>query len=60
MVIPAISAAAAYSPQAVPTIGQHKHGKHPQSISDVDGQGSSIATAPSSSGKIGSKIDISA
>jgi hypothetical protein len=39
------------------TSNQHKHGKHhAQSISDVDGQSSSVA---STAGKAGSKVDIS-
>jgi len=30
------------------------------SMSDVDGQGSSLASSPSASGKIGSKLDMTA
>jgi len=41
--------------------GQHRHGGHRwQSISDVDAQGSSIASAPNSTGKIGSKVNVTA
>ncbi len=40
------------------TVGQHKHGR--ASLSDIDAQGSSVATAASSTGKIGSKIDVRA
>jgi hypothetical protein len=63
MAISAISSNAGYAanPQPVSSISQHKHGKHhAQSISDVDGQSSSIAAPASSTGKIGSKVDISA
>ena len=39
----------------------HKHGSpHGRSLSDVDATSSSVASAPSKTGKIGSKIDISA
>lgn len=56
---------------AVQSLTQHKHGGHrPPSISDVDAMrsgamrsgamGSSVASAPSPTGKIGSKLDVSA
>jgi hypothetical protein len=49
------------SQQSMQTVGQHKHGgHHAASLSDVDAQGSSVATPASSSGKIGSKIDVRA
>jgi hypothetical protein len=48
------------SQQSMQTVGQHKHGGHRASLSDVDAQGSSVATAASSTGKIGSKIDLRA
>lgn len=49
------------SQQPLQALGQHKHGKHhAKSISDVDAQSSSIASSASSTGKVGSKIDISA
>jgi hypothetical protein len=57
----ATGAATAYAPSQgpAPSAGQHKHGKHhASSISDVDAQSSSIATAASATGKIGSKVDI--
>lgn len=64
MAISGVSAAAgayAASQQPVQSIDQHKHGKHHAvSISDVDGQSSSVASAPGSTGKIGSKVDITA
>ena len=64
MAISGVSATAgayAASQQPVQSIGQHKHGKHQaMSISDVDAQSSSIASAPGTTGKIGSKIDITA
>jgi hypothetical protein len=61
MTVSGISTAAAvgaYSPTP-PPVSPHKHG-HFHSMSDVDAQGSSVASAPSSSGKIGSKVDLSA
>jgi hypothetical protein len=56
----------ASSQSAVQSPLQYKHGGHrPPSISDVDAMradvmGSSVASAPSSNGKIGSKLDVSA
>jgi hypothetical protein len=56
----------ASSQSAVQSLTQHKHGGHrPPSISDVaamrsEVMGSSVASAPSSTGKIGSKLDVSA
>jgi hypothetical protein len=50
----AVSAQQTLQPQS-----PHKHGHHRTgSITDVDAQSSSIATAPGSTGKIGSKVDI--
>ncbi len=47
--------------QQVQPLGQHKHGgHHSPSISDVDAQGSSLASAPSSTGKVGSTVDVTA
>jgi hypothetical protein len=46
------------SQQSMQTVGQHKHSR--ASLSDVDAQGSSVATPASSTGKIGSKIDVRA
>jgi hypothetical protein len=63
MVIPGISAAGIQpsSQQAMQPLGQHKHGRHhTQSISDLDAQSSSVASAPSPTGKIGSNINITA
>ncbi len=40
---------------------QHQRGGHrAASLSDVDAAGSSVASAPSQSGKIGSKLDVTA
>jgi hypothetical protein len=51
----------ASSQQAVQSLSQHKPGgHHGHSLSDVDATSSSVASAPSKTGKIGSKIDISA
>jgi len=64
MAASAISAAGfhAANKQAAQSLGQHKHGggHHVMSISDIDQIGSSVATAPSSSGKIGSRVNITA
>ncbi len=61
MAISGVSNAAAYTAsQPIQQTGQHKHGKHHAgSISDVDAQSSSIASAGSSSGQLGSKVNIS-
>jgi hypothetical protein len=59
--LPAQSTYQAYQTQTLGQLGQHKHaGHHSRSLSDIDLQGSSLATAPSATGKIGSKIDITA
>ena len=62
MAISAVSAAGIYTAgqQPVQSASQHKHGGHHPSfsISDIDAQGSSVATAPSSTGKVGSKVDV--
>ena len=51
----------ASSQQAVQSLSHHKHGgHHGHSLADVDATGSSVATEPSKTGKIGSKIDITA
>jgi len=43
------------------SISQYKHARHHStSLSDVDAQGSSVASMPSSTGKVGSKINITA
>jgi hypothetical protein len=34
------------------------NGRQTPSMTDIDAQGSSVASAPSSTGKIGSKVDI--
>jgi len=60
MAVSAVSAAGAYSAsQPLPSVSQHKHnGKQMPSLSDIDAQGSSVATPPSATGKIGSKVDL--
>ncbi|HML07125.1 MAG TPA: hypothetical protein VK430_03225 [Xanthobacteraceae bacterium] len=65
MSVSAISSAAGAghmsSLHATQASGHHRHGgRHAQSISDVDAQGSSVASPPSPTGKIGSKIDVTA
>lgn len=43
------------------SVSQHKHGGHRfQSLSDIDSTSSSVASAPSASGKIGSKLNVTA
>jgi hypothetical protein len=47
--------------QAVQSLTHHKRGgHHGQSLTDVDATSSSVASAPSRTGKIASKIDITA
>lgn len=61
MAISATSAAGIYTMGQQPTqsVSQHKHGGHrSHSLSDIDAQGSSLATAPSTTGKIGSKLNV--
>jgi hypothetical protein len=61
MAISGTSGFHASSQQAVQSLSHHKSGgRHGQSLSDVDATGSSLASAPSRTGKIGSKIDITA
>jgi len=62
MAVSGISATQASVPmqQAVQPQGQHKHGRHSHSITDVDALGSSVASAPSPTGKVGSKLDVTA
>ncbi len=45
--------------QPLQSISQHKQNTHhSSSMSDIDAQGSSVASAPSSSGKVGSKVNL--
>ena len=45
--------------QAVQSLAPHKHGHHhASSLADIHAMGSSAADGPSSTGKIGSKVDI--
>ena len=63
MAIPGMSSASfhASSQQGLQSLSHHGHGgRHGQSLTDVDATGSSVASAPSKTGKIGSKIDITA
>lgn len=61
MTISGMSGYHASGQQAVQSLTHHKSGgRHGQSLADVDATGSSVASAPSRTGKIGSKIDISA
>jgi hypothetical protein len=51
----------ASSQQAVQSLSHHKYGgHHGHSLTDVDATGSSVAAAPSKTGKTGAKIDITA
>jgi hypothetical protein len=61
MPVPGIAAATAQPPlqQLSPSSGHHKHnGSNGPSISDVDGQSSSVAPPTNSTGRIGSVLDI--
>ena len=59
MAVSGMSGFHASSQQAVQSLA-HKHGHHGRSLTDVDATSSSVASAPSKTGKIGSKLDISA
>ena len=61
MNVSGVSAAGIYaSSQQVQGMDPSKHGRRhdTSSITDVDAQSSSVATAPSVTGKIGSKLNI--
>jgi hypothetical protein len=56
-----LSAAVSASLQSPNSLGPYKHsGHHSRPLTDIDAQGSSVAAAPSSSGKVGSKLDVTA
>jgi hypothetical protein len=49
----------AASSQPLQSISQHKQNAHNSiSLSDIDAQGSSVSSTPSSSGKVGSKVNL--
>ena len=48
------------SQHAAPSLSQHKQGGRHASLTDIDLNGSSMASAPSATGKTGNKIDITA
>ena len=51
----------ASSQQAVQSLSHHKYGgHHGHSLTDVDATSSSVASAPSKTGNVGSKIDVTA
>jgi hypothetical protein len=51
----------AASSQSTQSLNAHKQGgRHPQTLTDIDAAGSSMASPPSPTGKIGSRIDITA
>jgi hypothetical protein len=64
MAISGISNTATQQPSshhASQAAGHHRHGRHHgQSLSDIDAQGSSMASAPSSTGKTGSRVNVTA
>ena len=63
MAISGISAASfhAASSQSTQSSAPHKQGgRHPQTLTDIDSAGSSMASPPSPTGKIGSRINITA
>ena len=47
------------SNQSAQSATAHKHAARP-SLSDIDSTGSSVASSPSATGKIGSKVNITA
>jgi hypothetical protein len=61
MAISGMSGFHASSQPSAQSLSHHKSGgHHGQSLSDVDATSSSVASAPSKTGKIGSQIDITA
>jgi hypothetical protein len=62
MAISAIASAGSHAASHnAQSVSQHKHGGHRfQSMSDLDSLSSSVASAPSASGKIGSKLNVTA
>jgi hypothetical protein len=63
MALSGISSASSHAAaqQIIESLAPHKHDGHrPQSLADGDAAGSSAASPPSASGKIGSRIDITA
>ena len=50
----------AASQQAAETHGRHRHGHFARSNTDIDASGSSLTTAPTVTGKVGSKLDVKA
>ena len=56
-----LSAAVSASLQSPNSLSLYKHsGRHPRPLTDIDAQGSSVAAAPGASGKVGSKLDVTA
>jgi hypothetical protein len=61
MAISGITPGSIYATNSQPlqSISQHKQNTHHSiSMSDIDAQGSSVASAPSSTGKVGSKVNL--
>ncbi|MGA2892933.1 MAG: hypothetical protein ABSE22_08685 [Xanthobacteraceae bacterium] len=59
LAISGIGAAQSSQPaQMSQSTGQHRHGGHSHSISDVDAQSSSVASAAKSTGRVGSKLNV--
>jgi hypothetical protein len=59
MAISGLASLHAATQQAVQSLAQHRRGGH-HSLADADAAGSSVASTPSKTGKIGSKVDITA
>jgi hypothetical protein len=60
MSVPAIASAANFQsalPQLSLSASHRKHGVHAPSLSDVDAQSSSVATASNATGRSGGKVD---
>ncbi len=61
MAISGITPGSIYATNSQPlqSVSQHKQNTHHSiSMSDIDAQGSSVASAPSSTGKVGSKVNL--
>ena len=61
MAVSAIASAPAHAagPQGAQSSSSHLHnGRRIQSMTDIDAQGSSVASKPSATGQTGSKVDI--
>jgi hypothetical protein len=62
MAVSGLAASTQFQPanqQLSQSSGHHRHhGGHHMSISDIDAQSSSVASAPTSTGKVGSRLNV--